>query len=142
MGIFNRGDERHETQCPARVAAEIVAQGGGGQPTPKVRRLVLERDGFACACCGASIISRPYSLGLRLRAAHGGRPVPSNLLTLLEPCRERVGYHADPMDEARGYRVESWQDPALIPVMFAGGYRAWLADDGTLAYEAPAGAIA
>jgi hypothetical protein len=114
----------------------------GRLETPKIRGIVLERDGYACVCCGASIIGRRWSLGWRLRASRGGRPVPSNLVTLLGLCRRRVDYRDDPGDAARGYRVESWQDPALIPVMFAGGFRAWLTDDGALLYEAPARAEA
>lgn len=128
--------------APDASGAILALTFGAQLPTAKVHGIVLERDGHACACCGASVIGRPYSLGWRLRASQGGRPVPSNLLTLLDPCRRRIDYAVDPMDEARGYRVESWQDPAIVPVIFAGGFRAWLTDDGALLYEAPAGVIA
>jgi len=108
----------------------------------EARMIVVERDGYKCVCCDASVIGRPYSLGYRLQAAYGGRPVPSNLLTLLDRCRKRIDSAVDPQDEANGYRLGPGQDPALIPVMYAGGFRAWLTDDGALLYEAPTGAFA
>ena len=45
-------------------------------PCLAVRKLVLERDGYACIDCGTSIIGQHYSLGHRLRASQGGKPVP------------------------------------------------------------------
>ena len=118
------------------------------EPSRKVRKLVLERDGYACVCCGRSIIGQRYSLGHRLRASQGGKAVPSNLLTFLgwggQGCHGRIDNRDDPRDEEKGYTVRSGFDPALIPVMIFGadgGVSAWLTDDGGLIFEAPAGAL-
>jgi hypothetical protein len=119
-------------------------------PSPKVRKLVLERDGYACVCCGQSITGQRYSLGHRLRASQGGRAVPSNLITLLglggEAHHGRIDSRLDPADEAHGYTVWSWQDPKQIPVMVftseGSGFTAWLWDDGQYHTEGPEGIAA
>jgi hypothetical protein len=111
---------------------------------PKVRRLVLERDGYCCVCCGRSIIGRRYSLGHRLRASQGGKPVPSNLLTFLgwggQQCHGRIDNRADPRDEDNGLTVRMGSDPALIPVTIFtldGDMTRWLDDLGNLLPDAP-----
>jgi hypothetical protein len=109
-------------------------------PTPKVRKLVLERDEYTCQCgCRRSIVGQRYSLGHRLRASHGGKPVPSNLLVFLgwggEACHGRIDRRDNPVDEANGMTVRSWQDPAQVrvTVTLPDGSRArkYLWDDGT-----------
>lgn len=114
-------------------------------PSPAVRRLVLERDSHACVCCGISVIGRPYSLQHRKRRSQGGDNSPANLITVLGTgttgCHERIDSRRDPEDEAKGYTVRSWDDPALIPVMLFGrhgsGVTAWLLPDGGYVYEQP-----
>jgi hypothetical protein len=123
-----------------RVSPKVknAAKGNSG-PTPKVRRLVLERDGYACFCCGQSIRGQRYSLGHRLRASQGGKAVPSNLITLLgaggEQHHGRIDQRRDPADEQRGYTVRSNRDPAKVPVsvLREDGSRVsrYLWDDGT-----------
>ena len=53
----------------------------------------------------------------------------------------RIDSRIDPHDEAKGYTVRSFDDPALVPVMFfdesGGGFTAWLADDGSLSFDGP-----
>jgi hypothetical protein len=119
-------------------------------PSAKVRGLVLERDGYACVCCGRSVIGQPYSLQHRKRRSQGGGNSPTNLITVLGTgttgCHERIDSRRDPHDEAKGYTVRSWDDPALIPVMvFSEGgswVSAWLTEAGTYVFEAPEGAEA
>ena len=137
---------------PGVTGAEVKSaatrrSGGNSGPTPKVRALVLERDGHACVCCGMSILGQHYSLGHRLRASQGGKPVPSNLLTFLglggEMCHGRIDNRTDPADEAKGYTCRSWQDPAQIPVMVfsegGSGVLAWVWDDGRYHFDGPQG---
>lgn len=91
------------------------------RPTPRVRKMVLKRDGYMCVCCGRSIEGQRYSLAHRLRASQGGKAVPSNLLTFLgwggQEHHGRIDSRVDPEDEARGYTVRSGTDPAGVAVM-------------------------
>ena len=114
-------------------------------PDRKTRTLVLERDGYACVCCGRSVIGQPYSLQHRKRRSQGGGNSPSNLVTVLGTgttgCHERIDSRRDPEDEAKGYTVRSWDDPALIPVMVfsehGSGVTAWLSGDGRYLFDGP-----
>jgi hypothetical protein len=107
-------------------------------PSAAVRALVLARDGHCCVCCGVSVIGRRYSLAHRVRAGQQGKPVPSNLVTLLglggELCHGRVDFRRDPDDEAKGYSLRSYQNPLLVPVTIFSpggpGLALWLSDDG------------
>jgi hypothetical protein len=115
-------------------------------PSAAVRALVLARDGHACVCCGRPITGEHYSLGHRLRASQGGKPVPSNLITLLglggELHHGRVDSRRDPSDEAKGYSLRSWQNPLLVPVTVFSphgtGMTLWLDDLGNYLTEPPA----
>ena len=125
-------------------------QGRDDGPTPAVRKAVLERDGYACVCCGKSIIGQRYSLGHRVRAAQGGKAVPENLLTFLgwggEACHGRIDLYKDPDDEVKGYRLPSTADPARVQVLIVSGdadaFWAWLTADGKYAFEPPEGVTA
>jgi hypothetical protein len=106
-------------------------------PSAKVRALVLARDGYACVCCGRSVIGQPYSLQHRKRRSQGGDNSPSNLITVLGTgstgCHERIDSRREPGDEANGYTVRSWDDPELVPVTFfsqGSGVTLWLTRDG------------
>jgi hypothetical protein len=120
---------------------------GNSHPTAEVRRLVLARDHYACVCCGRSILGQRYSLGHRLRASQGGKPVPSNLLTFLgwggEGHHGRIDRRDDPADEEKGFTVRSNQDPALVSVMifseYGSGAQVWLNDAGTYQDYPPEG---
>lgn len=135
---------------PARAPLRAKRRDTG--PTPEVRRLVLERDGYRCVCCGKPIIGQRYSLAHRVRASQGGKAVPENLIVLLgwggESCHGRVDLYEDPADGigAKGYRLPSGTDPAMEPVMLfsAGGSGAtvWLTGDGHYSTEPPEGVAA
>lgn len=132
-------------KCYRCQAYRIVTVRGEEQISPEVRALVLKRDGFRCVCCGVSVKGQHYSLGHRLRASQGGKPVPSNLITLLglggEQHHGRIDSRRDPHDEARGYTVRSFQDPRKIGVMIfsenGSGATKWLSDDGEYLDEQP-----
>jgi hypothetical protein len=123
----------------------IVTVRGEDLISPEVRALVLARDGHRCVCCGRSVLGQHYSLGHRVRASQGGRPVASNLVVLLglggERCHGRIDLYRDPADAAKGYRLQSGQDPRLISVMVfspgGSGATVWLDDLGNYLYEAP-----
>lgn len=97
-------------------------------PDKATREAVYERDGYACVCCGRSILGRPHSVGHRLRRSQGGTNDAWNLVTLLglgdgrldDDHHKRIDNRSDPHDEARGLTVRSHEDPALVPVMIHG----------------------
>lgn len=129
------------------VAAVRRARDTG--PDQKTRNIVLERDGFCCVCCGKSVEGQRYSLGHRLRASQGGKPVPSNLLTFLgwggQACHGRIDNREDPADEDHGYTVRRGKNPALIAVTIFtrdGGLVRWPDDLGNWLPEPPEGAVA
>ena len=114
-------------------------------PDRKTRQLVLERDGYACVCCGRSIIGQFYSLQHRQARGAGGDSSVPNLITMLGSgttgCHGRVESRLHPEDHAKGYWLDSGQDPAAEPVMLfsehGSGITAWLTADGGYAFEAP-----
>ena len=114
-------------------------------PDKATRLLVLERDSYACVCCGVSVEGRLYSLQHRKRRSQGGTNDATNLVTVLgdgtQGCHARIDSRIDPADEARGYTCRSYQDPALVPVMVfeasASGITVWLTADGQYSTEPP-----
>lgn len=100
-------------------------------PSVATRRLVLERDGGACAWCGRVVAEWGYSLQHRRARGMGGTRrrdanSPANLVTVCGSAT--TGCHgwveAHPAEaERRGFRLRQWADPADVPVMYAGG--AW-----------------
>ncbi|MDQ2877145.1 MAG: hypothetical protein M3Y33_20990, partial [Actinomycetota bacterium] len=117
-------------------------------PTRAVRALVLARDGHRCARCGRPCGPgiAPYSLQHRKARGVGGDSSPPGLVllcgTATTGCHGEVESRRFPADQAKGYRLESWQDPAAEGVMYFdasdGGFTAWLADSGELLFEEPA----
>jgi hypothetical protein len=130
--------------------AEPLDPNRNSGPSAAVRALCLARDGHCCVCCGVSVIGRRYSLAHRLRAGQGGKPVPSNLVTLAglggELCHGRVDFRRDPSDAAKGYSLRSYQNPLLVPVTVfsphGSGMTLWLGDDGKYLTAPPEGAEA
>lgn len=122
----------------------------GSGPSAALRELVLERDGRACVCCGLSVVGQVYSLQHRQRRSQGGRNVASNLITMLgdgtRGCHARVDSRIDLEDEAKGFTVRSWDDPALVPVMVfeadGSGALVYLLDDGSVSATPPLGGAA
>jgi hypothetical protein len=102
---------------------------------PTGRGLALERDGYACACCGMSIIGKYYRLCPR-KPGKAGQAAPENLVTLLAS-------HASRADPVKGYRLSPQEDPLLVPVLYAlaaGPAWCWLTRDGKRTTVAPDGA--
>ena len=118
-------------------------------PSRKVRVLVCERDNWQCVGCGSPLRAGTWwSLQHRKARGVGGDNSPSNLIVLCgsatSPGCHRRCEDRDREMHARGLWLRSDEDPAMVPVMIASehgsGITAWLADDGTYAFEAPAGA--
>jgi hypothetical protein len=64
---------------------------------PKLRRSILERDGYQCVDCGRSPRNDPscvLHVDHRIAVAKGGSNRPSNLQTLCDWCN--IGKHTDP----------------------------------------------
>ena len=99
----------------------------------------------ASARARGSIIGQRYSIQHRKRRSQGGSNDLPNLLTVLgdgtRGCHARIDSRIDPDDEARGYTVRSWQDPALVPVMLfepsGSGITVWLTADGRYSTDPP-----
>lgn len=130
----------------SRTPAKSPARDTG--PSQAVRTAVLERDGFACVCCGTPILGQRYSLAHRVRASQGGKATPENLVVLLgwggEQCHGRVDLYKDPADGigAKGYRLPSTADPAMEPVLIMSctgdSILVWLTPHGAYSAEPPA----
>lgn len=116
-------------------------------PDRVTRLQVLTRDGFACARCGKPCGPgiAPYSLQHRKARGVGGDSSAPNLVlldgTATTGCHGEVESRRDPHDLARGYRLESWQNPEAEPVMYfspgGSGFTAWLLRDGSLSFDGP-----
>lgn|SRR5690606_11338268 len=100
-------------------------------PTAATRRLVLERDGGACAWCGGVVGGGAYSLQHRRARGMGGTRrrdanSPANLVTVCGSattgCHGWIESHPGEA-ERRGFRLRQLADPVDVPVMYAGG--AW-----------------
>jgi hypothetical protein len=121
----------------AAAARHPLPQGDDTGPDRKTRFLVLERDGYACVCCGFSVIGKVYSLQHRKRRSQGGTNCPANLVTVLGDgstgCHARIDSRVDPEDEEKGYTVRSRRDPHVVSVMVfgpCGGVSAYPTCDG------------
>lgn len=135
------------TSKPGKPKMSLRPQGQDSGIPPKVRKLVLERDGYRCVYCSFTIIGLRYSLGHRVRASQGGKHVPENLITVHgwggEACHGQIDLYKDPADgiDGKGYRLPSGADPAMEPVLIAGedgsGALVWLTPRGAYAGKPP-----
>lgn len=72
---------------------------------------VLERDGFRCRHCGATVNADTHNIDHVIPVRKGGSNDIDNLVTSCKPCN-RPGRPALPPDEARGHitaRLPKWQ---------------------------------
>lgn len=93
---------------------------------PVVRQAILERDNMGCVRCGTPVDASPdgYSLQHRVARKMGGTSDyligrPANGATLCgDGVRGCHGYvEANPVEAERfGYAVQSWADPATVPM--------------------------
>ena len=110
---------------------------GYTEPDTATRRLVLQRDGYACVCCGVPFLGKRYSVHHRMHKSQGGTNSPSNLIMVLGTCAERIRSHRDLRDEESGYSLRTDQDPELVPILLYGRIGVWLAPDGLYRCEPP-----
>lgn len=117
-------------------------------PDELTRLAVLKRDRLQCVRCGRPCGPKvgEYSLQHRVARGVGGDNETWNLILLCGSattlCHGEVEAKSDPRDLARGYRLESWQDPAAESVFIAtdadgGGLTRWLSDDGEYLEQNP-----
>jgi hypothetical protein len=114
-----------------------LGPGGYAEPDTATRRLVLQRDGYACVCCGVPFLGKPYSVQQRKHTSQGGANNPSNLIMVLGTCAERIRSHRDLRDEESGYSLHADQDPELVPILLYRRIGVWLAPDGFYRCEPP-----
>jgi hypothetical protein len=114
-------------------------------PSPKVRGLVLLRDGQTCVACGSR--TSPLEMQHRQRVGAGGsnvRPQPHELATACALCNMRFESDMQTLALGCGWKVRAWvKDPRLVP-MFNRPRGAWglLTPEGGVARLSPAAAIA
>ena len=138
---------------PAKPAAVALAGPPKRAPTDtgpdaRTRKIILERDGWTCVRCGKPCGPgvAPYSLQHRVARGVGGGNDLFNLILLdgsaLTECHGEVESRKYPADLTRGYRLESWQNPAIEPVAYFdqdyGHVLAWLDADGGMSFDPPA----
>jgi hypothetical protein len=127
-------------KTPLRAAQRQRRTAREAEPSRAVRMLVMARDGWCCRRCGKSVIGLPYSVSPRKLRSHEGESSPSGLILLCGTetllCRGYVHSHIAESYQA-GWLVRSTQDPALVPVIIAGGISVWLDDSGTYSVEEP-----
>ena len=105
-----------------KVAAGSAAKGGGNEPTVKTRALVWARDEGRCVACAKVIAEGDWwSMQHRLARGQGGGNGCDNLIVLCGSATSK-GCHRRAEDRdreynARGYWLESWEIPALTPVV-------------------------
>lgn len=117
-------------------------------PSQETRGMVLVRDNWQCVACGkpAGGAFTSWSIQHRIARGQGGTNDLSNLIVLCGSATTGCHGKCEARDremQARGYWLESWQNPAAEPVMVAaqdGGATVWLSDDGEYLLEAPEGA--
>lgn len=108
-------------------------------PVPKVRAVVLIRDGYMCVRCGKGIAEQVYSIHHRVLRSQGGTHTPENLVTLCGTgttgCHGWVHANITEATDA-GWIVQGGEDPATVLVQYVsehgGGYSALLEADGGL----------
>lgn len=98
------------------------------------KALILDRDGWACVCCGLTVAQVPLTVHHRRnRGAGGSRDPrtngPANGIACCRSCNDLMEASAARATEARarGWKLVHGQDPHLVPVVDWAG-RAWLLD--------------
>ena len=98
--------------------------------SPRVRRLVMDRDEEQCAHCGTNV---GLTLQHRINRQAGGsklRDTASNLLTLCWESNTRLEADSAFADLGRlmGWKLRNWEDPEEVPVRYADGNKYTLTD--------------
>lgn len=116
------GPLRQSSPKPGKPASSKSPKDTG--PSAAVRKLVLERDGYRCFCCGRSVLGQEYSLQHRQPRQMGGTSKaeinsPANLVVLLgsatTECHGRTESRREESNRL-GYLLRSWQKPERTPV--------------------------
>ena len=102
-----------------------------------VKQLVLERDSYTCLYSGRAAVDVHH----RVRRGMGGTADPviafglANLVSLSRAAHDLAHKADDPEMADKGYRLETWQDPVMVPlVLFSEtgpGAHVWLTADGS-----------
>lgn len=138
----NPDGRARETRIPAPKAQRDTG------PDRKTRGLVLARDNFQCVACGRPVggACTWWSLQHRVARGQGGSNEPWNLIAMCGSATTGCHGRCEARDremQARGYWLESWQDPRTEAVMICGeggGVTVWLTADGRYSLTAPGAA--
>lgn len=99
-------------------------------PTVKVRRGVMERDGESCVACGSP---PPLTFQHRRRVGMGGdkqRPGFADGLAACGPCNSRFEGDLQTLALLNGWKVRAWvKDPARVPYYDATTHRWYVLTD-------------
>lgn len=81
---------------------------------PKLRRLVYDRAGGCCECCGERLEGAWECHHRKLRS-RGGQDSAANLVALYHHCHRRLHNHNNFATE-HGFIVSAYADPASVPL--------------------------
>lgn len=97
---------------------------------PALRRVVFNRAGGRCECCGDPVHPSAYQCHHRKLRSRGGLDSACNLACLCAHCHRRLHSHVTFATE-HGFIVSATDDPAVVPMLINLTEPFYLTSDGS-----------